>query len=82
MVLGQHGYQLRQPLLYADERGSTVVVADNVGEAFNINTYDEFGFPNAGNWGAFQYTGQVWLPELGMYYYKARMYSPLLGRFM
>jgi RHS repeat-associated protein len=23
-----------------------------------------------------------WLPELGMYYYKARMYSPLLGRFM
>jgi RHS repeat-associated protein len=29
-----------------------------------------------------QYTGQVWLSELGMYYYKARMYSPTLGRFM
>jgi RHS repeat-associated protein len=28
------------------------------------------------------YTGQTWLPELGMYYYKARMYSPTLGRFM
>jgi RHS repeat-associated protein len=32
--------------------------------------------------GRFRYTGQAWLPELGMYYYKARMYSPTLGRFM
>jgi RHS repeat-associated protein len=28
------------------------------------------------------YTGQAWVPELGMYYYKARIYSPTLGRFM
>ena len=32
--------------------------------------------------GRFQYTGQAWLPELGMYYYKARFYSPTLGRFL
>jgi RHS repeat-associated protein len=32
--------------------------------------------------GRFQYTGQAWLPELGMYYYKARIYSPTLGRFL
>jgi RHS repeat-associated protein len=38
--------------------------------------------PGAGNAGRFQYTGQVWLAELGMYYYKARIYSPTLGRFM
>lgn len=25
---------------------------------------------------------KAWLPELGMYHYKARMYSPTLGRFM
>ncbi|MBX9728331.1 MAG: RHS repeat-associated core domain-containing protein [Sphingopyxis sp.] len=25
---------------------------------------------------------QVWLPEVGLYHYKARMYSPILGRFM
>lgn len=31
---------------------------------------------------SFQYTGQVWLPELGIYYYKARMYDPRLGRFL
>jgi len=36
----------------------------------------------SGNLGRFQYTGQAWLPELGMYYYKARLYSPTLGRFM
>jgi RHS repeat-associated protein len=32
--------------------------------------------------GRFQYTGQIWLGELGMYYYKARIYSPTLGRFL
>ena len=32
--------------------------------------------PGRGNAGRFQYTGQAWLRELGMYYYKARMYSP------
>ena len=31
--------------------------------------------------GRFQYTGQTWLPELGLNYYKARMYAPHLGRF-
>ncbi|HYD37530.1 MAG TPA: RHS repeat-associated core domain-containing protein [Allosphingosinicella sp.] len=38
--------------------------------------------PGAGNDGRFQYTGQAWIPELGMYYYKARIYSPTLGRFL
>jgi RHS repeat-associated protein len=35
-----------------------------------------------GNSGRFQYTGQIWLDEIGMYYYKARVYSPTLGRFL
>lgn len=46
------------------------------------NSYDEYGIPGAANAGRFQYTGQAWLPELGMSYYKARIYSPTLGRFM
>jgi RHS repeat-associated protein len=37
---------------------------------------------NSGNQGRFGYTGQAWLPELGMWYYKARIYSPMLGRFL
>ena len=46
------------------------------------NAYDEYGIPAAANQGRFQYTGQAWLPELGMYHYKARIYSPTLGRFL
>jgi RHS repeat-associated protein len=68
--------------LSADERGSVVAVSDSVGSVIAINRYDEYGIPAATNMGRFQYTGQAWLPELGMYYYKARIYSPTLGRFM
>jgi RHS repeat-associated protein len=32
--------------------------------------------------GRFQYTGQAWIPELRMYHYKARIYSPTIGRFL
>lgn len=68
--------------LMADERGSIVSVATGNGSALAVNTYDEYGIPGSGNTGRFQYTGQIWLPEAGLYYYKARMYSPSLGRFM
>jgi RHS repeat-associated protein len=68
--------------LHADERGSVVAVSDSAGNAIAINRYDEYGIPASTNIGRFQYTGQAWLPELGMYYYKARIYSPTLGRFM
>jgi RHS repeat-associated protein len=68
--------------LYADARGSIVYRASSANTAAAINTYDEYGQPGSANTGRFQYTGQAWLPELGMYYYKARMYSPSLGRFM
>jgi RHS repeat-associated protein len=32
--------------------------------------------------GRFGYTGQMRLPELGLYHYKARVYSPRYGRFL
>lgn len=68
--------------LMADERGSIVAVTDFAGNLVNINTYDEWGVPGSANQGRFQYTGQVWLPALGLYYYKARLYSSRLGRFL
>ena len=68
--------------LHADHQGSIVALADDDGNAAAINAYDEWGIPNAGNQGRFGYTGQAWLPELGMWYYKARIYSPTLGRFL
>jgi len=68
--------------LMADERGSIVSVTDSAGATIAVNSYDEYGIPASGNVGKFGYTGQMWLPEAGMWYYKARMYSPTLGRFM
>ncbi len=68
--------------LHADERGSIVAITNNTGTVTNINSYDEWGIPAPGNVGRFQYTGQAWIPQLGMYHYKARIYSPTLGRFM
>jgi RHS repeat-associated protein len=68
--------------LIPDERGSIVAVTNASGTVTAVNSYDEYGIPASTNVGRFQYTGQAWLPELGMYYYKARIYSPTLGRFM
>jgi RHS repeat-associated protein len=60
------------------------VVANStyLGAILGINRYDEYGIPASTNTARFQYTGQTWLPELGLYYYKARLYSPTLGRFL
>ena len=72
----------------SDERGSIVSLTDSSGALIAINRYDEYGIPqtdgsgNNINSGKFQYTGQAWLPELGLQYSKARMYSPTLGRFL
>ncbi|MES2046488.1 MAG: RHS repeat-associated core domain-containing protein, partial [Pseudomonadota bacterium] len=68
--------------LHADERGSIVAQSNDSGATTAINSYDEYGVPAAGNTGRFGYTGQAWLPSLGIWYYKARMYAPRLGRFM
>lgn len=68
--------------LAADERGSVVSVTNGSGGVIAINSYDSWGIPTSTNLGRFQYTGQTWLPEVGVYHYKARAYSPTLGRFM
>ncbi|MEM6538892.1 MAG: RHS repeat-associated core domain-containing protein [Pseudomonadota bacterium] len=72
--------------LYANRLGSIVARFDRTGTAKALNAYDEIGVPGAAagtaNTGRFRYTGQIWIPELGMYHYKARAYSPTLGRFM
>jgi len=92
-----HGPQVDDPLIWyaggtvssgtrqslqRDHQGSIVSVANGSGSSLALNTYDEYGAPGASNAGRFQYTGQTWLAELGMYYYKARIYDPYLGRFL
>lgn len=68
--------------LHADHQGSIVAVSNNTGVKQQIHTYDPYGVNGAPNSLRFQYTGQATLPDLGLYYYKARFYSPTLGRFL
>lgn len=65
----------------ADERGSVISLTDSSGTLLNINRYDEYGKPQSTNSGRFQYTGQKWMGEAGLYDYKARDYLPHLGIF-
>jgi RHS repeat-associated protein len=68
--------------LVSDERGSIAAITAWGGNPIAINSYDEYGAPGTANQGRFQYTGQAWFPELGLYYYKARWYNPYLTTFM
>ncbi|MEM6411026.1 MAG: RHS repeat-associated core domain-containing protein [Pseudomonadota bacterium] len=74
--------------LHPDPRGSIVAITGFQGHLLTINSYDEYGIPDAASGndvstkGRFRYTGQAWIPELEMYHYKARIYSPSLGRFL
>jgi len=68
--------------LQIDHQGSIVSIGNADGTLRTIDSYDEYGLPGTSNDGRFQYTGQAWLPALGLYYYKARIYSPKLGRFL
>jgi RHS repeat-associated protein len=92
-----HGDQVDEPLvqynlsnvgpgyrryLHADHQGSIIAHSDNPGALLAHNKYDPYGVPGAGNADRFGYTGQTWIAPLGLNYYKARMYSPKLGRFL
>jgi RHS repeat-associated protein len=68
--------------LHSDHQGTIVAISDASGNAAQINKYDEYGVPQSGFDGRFGYTGQIWIPELQLWHYKARAYSPGLGRFM
>jgi RHS repeat-associated protein len=54
------------------------------GSSTGIKTYGPYGepLPASAAGDRFRYTGQQMVSELGLYYYKARFYSPTLGRFL
>jgi RHS repeat-associated protein len=90
-----HGPQVDEPLIWyegqdlinrrtlnANHQGSIIAVSAANGQAVGPLTYDPYGIPGSTNAGRFQYTGQIYIPELGLYHYKARAYAPTLGRFL
>lgn len=68
--------------LYSNYQGSIVAGANSSGAMLFQNRYDEYGVPEASNQGRFGFTGQLYLSEIGLNYYKARIYHPKLGRFL
>ena len=69
--------------IYTNHLGSVVALANTTGTSTATYTYGPYGEPNTttGNM-RFRYTGQQLIPALNLYYYKARFYSPTLGRFL
>ncbi len=69
-------------ILRSNHQGSIISVSDQSGNSIAVDSYDEYGIQGTSNSGRFSYTGQIVIPELGMYHYKSRVYSPTLGRFL
>ena len=66
-----------------NHQGSTIAFSNQSGSLVDAYGYDAYGQsnnPTTGN--PFRYTGRRLDPETGLYYYRARYYSPKLGRFL
>jgi RHS repeat-associated protein len=88
-----HGAGVDEPLVWyegrrwlvSDHQGTIIAHTDAAGTTSRY-AYGPYGEPDS--WGTqsthprFRYTGQAALPEAQLYHYKARVYDPLLGRFL
>jgi RHS repeat-associated protein len=64
-----------------DVFGGCVVHVD-AGNDLTWMTADDDTAPQSAIGNPFLFTGRQYDPETGLYYYRARMYSPALGRFL
>lgn len=78
---------------HQDALSSTAALSDNSGTVTESYTYDVYGGPKiwdeSGNQlsesadgNRFLFTGREWLPNVRLYDYRNRIYSPELGRFL
>jgi RHS repeat-associated protein len=70
--------------LHADQQGSIIALSNGSGAVTNALAYDNYGTLSwLGNFNfRFGYTGQIYFPEMNLWFYKNRLYSPALGRFL
>jgi RHS repeat-associated protein len=69
----------------ADGLGSVTAITDASKVVKQSYTYDSFGMAKAANntfLNSYTYTGREWDKESGLYYYRARYYDPMEGRFL
>jgi RHS repeat-associated protein len=76
---------------HVNHQGSVIAMTNSAGSATGCSTncqrmsYDEYGNLGAGSVATgqpFRYTGRRFDAESGLYYYRARYYTPVLGRFL
>ena len=70
---------------YYDALGNVVNLTDNTGNLVTTYYYDVFGdFTESGTFtdNPYKFTGRRYDPESDLYFYRARLYSPSLGRFL
>jgi YD repeat-containing protein len=68
---------------HTNRQGSTVAMSNDAGAiGEGPYTYDAYGNGPPATGMPFKYTGRRLDPETGLYYYRARYYSPSLGRFL
>ncbi|GAM96817.1 wall associated protein [alpha proteobacterium U9-1i] len=87
-----HGPAVDEPIVWYEGSGTSDrrhLVTDNLGSVIAASgasttryTYGPYGEPDAWTGSRFRYTGQITLPEVSLYHYKARVYDPALGRFL
>ncbi|MEG3768673.1 RHS repeat-associated core domain-containing protein [Alteromonas sp. 14N.309.X.WAT.G.H12] len=68
--------------LLSDEKGTIISEVDKNGNVVQTHQYDPFGQPQNSSDSRFRYTGQILIEGTELYYYKARIYHPKLGRFL
>jgi len=69
---------------FSDTLGSIIVAANAAGQITEKYAYTAFGatLSTGGNTAAFRYAGRRYDAETGLYFYRARAYSPTIGRFL
>lgn len=71
---------------HQDRLGNVRGLTDTTGALAKTYTYDEFGQiltqTPATVFQPFAFTAREWDPESGLYFYRARLYDPLTGRFL
>jgi len=65
-----------------DHQGSVIAYVDYTGYMDETYQYDQDGNPKDTGGQPIRYTGRRWDEATGLYYYRARYYSPALGRFL
>ena len=68
--------------LHADRSGSIIATTNSSGAVVSATNYGPYGEGTPPTGMSFGFNGQRFDPETGLYYYKRRYYSPLIGRFL